>query len=479
MKKIKNIKIGKQTTIFMVFILAVIIIGSRNFGALLLPTLYAEDGTWLSKLFEYKFLHTAFHAREFPVVGLVSLLKLSLIINNLVFNHNIGNIPYSIYIVSTIFYASVATLGYFALPSKYSITSRLLIFSSILFMPVGSDGNEIFGRILNLGFLFPTLQTIFFIGIISDNEKGLAWKITTVIFCTIAALTFPVSIAINCIGAFFILMHYINNKNECNNDLRLVALSLLILTFLAVSALDHQAFISKGGADLPYNAKGLTEFVFARMIAYPIIFKFYSKLNDITTLGIGVSLIVAITSCITFLSIRQRSKSLAIWLITSCFTLYIASMIIMRSGFSSFFGNYTTTFPDRYFYGINIIFMILVTVLLEMLANETDGHKYIEKTIITIKSFLFVILFIGIPRQFAIHQPEMNWDSHGSFQQTLCTKSEQMNNDTMFGDYVVIDIYPDIPVDMWKMRVPKQYFIDSVKNNCTAVFHHETDKMSN
>lgn len=98
------LKGGCYLTPGFIFILISTILVFRNTFPLAFPTLYAEDGVWIGKLFFNGYIDTALHARnEFPVVGLVSLLWLALKLNGLLFQNDISQISSSNCIVSAFF----------------------------------------------------------------------------------------------------------------------------------------------------------------------------------------------------------------------------------------------------------------------------------------------------------------------------------------------------------------------------------------
>lgn len=429
---------------FILFIISFFAFCFRNLDPIAYPTLYAEDGVWTADLINNGFYDTAFNTRLFPILGFVVFYKVGLIIVDLVLGGNHLYLPFVYFILSNLF-LSLMVVFTFRLISKYlSLTSNLFVIIFMILLPVGMDGNEIFGRILNLGFIFPVLQVVLLANLCRDSISK-ASILAIAIFSGVSGLTFPIGLGLSVIFVFYLSYLWSVNKSNTNYILSILLLITPIAFFLL--SINTEAFLNKGGADLPFKWQSFVEFSMARAILYPLVFYFYGHLNDLIVLVITVLVIMFI--------VRQYQRSensdvtrlgLVFW---SCFLLYFGVMIVMRSGLTSIFNNYSSTFPDRYFTGLNLLFILC-------LAFTIDSWNK--------KNYIYFLLLLPVmltaSKRFEMAEPEMKMDSVMPFTLAMCL-SEQNHN----SEFAKIDI----PPKGWSMSVPETLLTDTILNNCRHV----------
>ncbi|RAS52423.1 hypothetical protein DET48_1682 [Vibrio diazotrophicus] len=420
----------------------------RNLDPIAYPTLYAEDGVWTSDLINNGFYDTAFNTRLFPILGFVIFYKIGLLITELFLDGNILYLPFVYFILANLF-LSLLVVFTFRIFSRYlSLSSSLFIIIFMILLPVGIDSNEIFGRILNLGFIFPVLQVVLLVELCRVNISKVS-VIAITIFSGISGLTFPIGLAISAI--FIIYLSYLSLKNEHKYNYIFSIILLIIPIAYFVFSINTEAFSSKGGADLPFKFESFVEFAVARSIIYPLVFYFYNHLNDFMVFGI----FTLTAGLITALFVRQYqsndnngviSLGLVLW---SCFLLYLCAMIVMRNGLTFIFNSYSSTFPDRYFTGLNLLFILCLTFTID----SFNKKKYIY--------FLLLLpVLLTANKRFEMADPKMKMDSVMPW--TLATCSAETNYDSQ-----LVKIY--IPPKGWSMLIPKSLLADTTLINCSNI----------
>jgi hypothetical protein len=422
------------------FCLIFLLFCSRNLSPFVYQTLYAEDGVWTANLLNNGFIYSVFNSRDFPVLGNIILLSLSLDIMN-IFNISFSNYPRIIFFVSNYFFSLLPIFLVYSLPKRFDFFLAVALIYFLVFINIGLDGNEIFGRILNLGYLFPVFLAISFLKILHDEKTSMPYFFFHYIFIIISCLTFPVCFAISAVGEFFVA-----KKNKRSSYL--VISFIFLLAFLSLS---FQDFKSQGGAEYPFKADGLIDFTIARSIVFPLISPFYSYMNNFLS-----SLFFILFLYFSFFSFHILQKNKKFNLELNCliflnlsFYIYLLSLIILRSGFTNFFGDYNNTFPDRYFYGLNILFLILFFYMLNIFIQTYSKIKKVLYFLI----FLWMTSYLTIfSNQFTFDKPHIFWNSIGELKDALCKKEDYVyEDDTHF----VINIYPVIDPRKWTINLPK------------------------
>jgi hypothetical protein len=460
------------------FIACGLIFALRNLEPLLFPTLYAEDGVWMGLLMQNGFLDTAFNARQgFPVVGLISLNWLALQLNLLFSNGQLFDLPLYVWIVSVAFLSAVSVFPVLAFRNLLSLRYRLSLALILPLMPVGASGNEIFGRIGNLGFLFP-LICIYLICLLRTSSTGYIALIIGVTIIFISALTFPVCLGILIFWFAFEVLLAVSNK--CKFEIanyfsgievfgrgRIALLGVVFL--LSFYLMPNNLFSYEGGGtNLTTNSIGWVDYIGARLVLYPMISSYYSVMNNTSTI-FGCILVAVLLGFGMLAKNDGKARFIIIFLISS-FCLYFVSTAIMRSGFTSFFGQYTNSFPDRYFLGINVLFLVTICFIVYQLPRFRG----------IVFTSIFIIYFINIA---VLHQkvfeggsPAMNWREFGDLRHMTCSivsKSVPLNSvykDNLIATYkdnvVEFPIYPKVEHLAWRMTVPKSIFLHSIEFGC-------------
>lgn len=426
----------------------------RNGNPFIFQTLYAEDGTWAAKIISDGWFSAAFSARsEFPVLGLVILNKIALIFSGLC--GSVLYLPLFIAMVANFFYVIVAMSVFLISDKLLSSNSKLLIFICILLIPVGGDANEIFGRILNLGFIFPTLQLILTLALFTTCKSKL-FRFFYLAIQLIAALTFPVCFVFNIIALVFLIA--LGKKEQALSS---TIKPMCLVNLISLLVLLNAHLFTKGGADLPINYNAFVEFTLARSYLYPFIVNVYKYLNDSLTVLIAI----IFTGLITYLvAKRDKSNQYLFFYAIASFAAYFFITIIFRSGLSSFFNNYHSTFPDRYFYGINIIVIIIYLIAVDSIAELKWKHGL--KSLIYF--FPMVSIILSSQQLFEFNKPKMLFNELGTFRESYCEvyKHEDFFFSQSNHQRIEIPIYPLVDGYLWRISFSRDFFLKNGIDLC-------------
>ena len=413
----------------------------RNADPLFFPILYGEDGYGTELIIQKGVYYVAFLARpDFAVLGIAILLKASLGISKILFGYDLSFLPIIQAIIAYFFVSFSAVCGYFIFRSK-SYFLAIIAYVAIIFMPLGIDGNEVIGRILNLGFIFPVLSV--FCLLERFKETTYTIKVGLIdFFNIISCLTLPVGFGL--IAVYLVLEYQVRMKEICAK--RMVA-------FLGVPAMTFVFFLfglggflqSKGGTTgLAVASEGIIEFFLGRSVLFPFVSGYWQNLNDgLVLFFFSIYFFVVMTAL--YFVYKYRCEKWYVFLASSTF-IYWLGLVFPRMGFTSLFNHYTSSSPDRYFYGLNVLCVLLLFSAVRIL-----GKQYKQKWI---TPFVLIVLIFSLGQTaflFEYDQPVRVWREYGTFQQAA---QEAMKNERTLGDSIItVHSYPE----GWNIRLPIQY----------------------
>lgn len=430
------------------FVLSFLIFCLRNMDPVLYPTLYAEDGVWTIKMITAGFQETVFDTRVFPILGFVLFYKIGGFFVDLIFSSDIRYLPLAYYVLSNLF-LSALVISTFNLIKK--TLYPLAIFSVVvmlLLLPVGSSSNEIYGRVLNLGFIFPFFQIVLLAQLfLKKLSKLKVFSIT--LFSMVSCLTFPIGLGINLSTALLLLVYGVKNKEtKYYTGVSLALFAAVLACFLTLSA---STFSSKGGANLPVELGSFIEFAIARAAIYPIIFSFYSHLNDTLTLIFFVC-ILGLVIRVLIQKYRSDSSDATLFLLMNLwagFLVYLIATVTMRIGLSSLFSDYSSTFPDRYFTGLNLLFILAFIFTLSL-----SKHKNLARFLIVL---IVLPVLLSINETIELGNPKMRFDSSDPWTTSICSEGKrEVGGRTLSFN---------IPPEGWSVSVNEEK-MHLIKRNC-------------
>ncbi|MEJ8322445.1 hypothetical protein WKI40_04730 [Kosakonia sacchari] len=350
--------VGSLLALFLLFSL-------RNLDPILYPTVYAEDAVWTAKVIDEGFWNTAFNTRVFPILGFVLFYKAALLLLDIFCQGNLFYLPLVYFILSNLFLSLCVLAAYYAFRNLLSRGSLFCLLTAVVLMPVGFDGNEIYGRILNLGFIFPVLQ-VFLLCAVLLNRQSMLLAIFALLVALISCMTLPVGVGFQVVFGVICVYCGYKNKSYFFYAQALASIAIILASLFMISG---RAIHDSGGADLPVKLAAFIEFALLRALLYPLLFSVYKHLNDVAVVVVFLCLLVSIIYAMKRLFCNSKKlidkRLLVIAFIWASFGIYYLSIIVMRRGLSSLFNDYTTTFPDRYFLGVNILFVVALLVILD------------------------------------------------------------------------------------------------------------------
>lgn len=413
------LKMNSAFGLAILFFLSLAAFAFRNLEPLAFPVLYAEDATWLGSILREGWVAASFSVRDFPVVGLVGLQALALFVCDVLYGGDLAAIPYCYFWVSNIFLAAVAVCV-FVSARGLPIHVRISMLLAVVCMPLGGDGGEVFGRILNIGFVFPVMQC----AIIAWSERVERYSISrdfvSALVSLVCALTFPVGIGLAG-GAVALRIFRLSRREKGLKD-NWIGLAALVSSFLFVLLIfPYASLLGKGGADLVYSSAGFVEFSIARPLLYPWVAIGYKLLRDpmvIAALAVGVAVagfgLGRRVGC-NGVAALCTAQSVHVVVFGYGFFLYYAATVVMRSGFTSVFGTYQSSFPDRYFYGLNILFVCFSLVFVSTFFERSWSRAWSALTCAAL--ILFALVSGSV---FEGSKPSMQFREFGTFGYSLC-----------------------------------------------------------
>ncbi len=273
-------------------------------------------------------------------------------------------LPESIAVASYGFYAGFATLGYVATREAIPTAHRLLLFALLLLLPLGDSSNEIIGRISNIGV---SVRTDHGADLVLGRVERIAWSPARGPRCDSAVLCGHESDLRTDAGCA-------PGDQDCAGaggwTLRRLDLLLLAL-ILAVVAWNASRPLLLGVSTVTgsLRASSLVEVVFARAIVYPFVFPWYAKLSDVLSASMGFAWLVTVVWAWSGSTHPGGRRLIA--LSSAALLLYWVATVVMRQSLTEQLGGYRTTFPDRYFMGLNaLVIVITVAALAQMSVDD-------------------------------------------------------------------------------------------------------------
>jgi hypothetical protein len=335
----------------------------RNFHALLVPTLYTEDGVWMAKLFHQGFWHTLVHAKggETPYFVFLNILLLQVakVLNACACGESLAHLPRFVAGVSMLFYAVLAASPVWLLRPFLGRVARILLWALVIFMPLGDSSFEVLGRLSNIGY-----------GVLFLCFCLLAWRRTAdhrrlgrivaadvgVFLCTTTnPLCYPVVIG-DLIqrgweawraGASPVAV--LRRSGAARSGLTLAVATVVAAAGMQMLEASPNPFLKES-----LRAGELLESIVARSLLFPFVFPVYTRLNDALTVAVSVAM-AGLGWWLTCGAARERRLLVA----AGTIGLYAAVVtVVVRPGLTHVLDGYSTTMFDRYYYGTSLFTVV-------------------------------------------------------------------------------------------------------------------------
>lgn len=337
----------------------------RSPDALTTPMLYAEDGVWLTQGVEIGWVSAAFNSRpDYPTLIHAIALWFSASASQLLSGNPLWLAAVAAAVVGYVIWAGTATYIYISFKKFSSTAVSLLVAMGFIFMPLGSTSNETVGRILQLGFIVPVLLSLVVI-----NGFGVtnAQRIASGLFVISLALTSPIVIPIWCAWYLFESIKAMRQKYKFD-QIKFATVVILLIIGAGIWFREPSPSAIPGGL----NQQSLLETILARSLLFPELAAIYRFLSDTTVVLIFLGMF-----SLAFAIVRTggsnsaaRSKILPIAFV---WITYLLGTLASRPGLTGFLDSYQSTYPDRYFLGLNTIAWLLFCTIVITFTQRSKG----------------------------------------------------------------------------------------------------------
>ena len=446
------------------FLIGLIILFFRSAYTIIVPSLYAEDGTWISYILNNGFIQAMFHVRpDYLVSGNIILLSFALLLSTIFCGENLSNLPHFTTFVHYMFFSLTALLPYLCFKGTLRKSLRLLTWLCILLVPLGDSGVEIFGKILNVGYLFYFIAFCLLYFRINNKENLSKLQIILIdIILLISCMTHPGCYVLVGLGFMIdVFLQYRELKKETFLKTLQAGLNkfynkswIILGCFCCIFAI-YDLFVLTGDVyeAINYEKASITIEFFARGLIFYFIYPIYTNLNDTIVIGIFVLTIFILIMAYTTKNVERKLK---IQLSVSLFALFFYFSITTIARGEQLFpilNNYSTTYPDRYYYGINILSLIPIMLSIEILIQ--NKNKWIKSIGYLIPICMLVVPISNVNYIFQYDREITGWTHTITFKDRL----DQATYDATTQMYIV-------PIDPegLSIQIPENYYLASIQN---------------
>jgi len=446
----------------------------------ILPTLYGEDGLWSTHIFRFGFWDAVMKIRtDYYVFGNLVMLWLGMQVCDLFYGGDILLLAKSYAIISMAFYAVTVSLPFILirhiLPFRYLVVLWLLL----CFVPLGlsdTSGYEIIGRINNTGFPF---LFIGFILVLQRNRTGS--KSFSVFLCDIGlavcSATNPFCLLYVPVVAwpYLKVLKEIIRKEKSVEPRNMVSMVMLVILsgFIALKPIMVSP-VKIMGPTRELTLPITIEMGAARNIIYPAIYPYYKSMSNASAMVILILAVVVIAG----FSNRRHTSVYA--LASLMFLLTSVFLIISRPTLRIHMEDYTSTYPDRYYFAQNMVGIFVLVLFTYDLEGRIKNKlmKFIPVLLLLVYSFLPVC-----KKSPATLSPTMfiPLDEQGLFSDLVIQAYNNYSYKVHKGDpekivYILIDCYPPgqgwvlkVPIEMVRKAVRVEHEIKLVKLNPSSI----------
>ena len=438
---------GKRLALYCVLLLGgAVIVSLRYLQFISTPAIYAEDGYFLARQLREGIRKTVFMTRsggpnDFSNTGVYILLWIASKINMLFNGYSLAAFPFWNGVVANLYIAFTAVVGFRAFELVGGKKAGIVAYVSVIFLNLGELSTaEVLGRSLNTQFLWiATVAFLLIIQFVEDNAFSFK-SIFIGLGCLVGSLTLPVCYVE--VGVFLAAEIWRCIKDKAWKK-RLSGNIILIIALIVGFCMLPQLLTSEGaGAAFEYKPESTIEFFLARHMLFPFVSTFYSKLND--TVTIILSLIYAAVVVAAVVVQSKKSKSIcnpfavfAVMALGACF-----ASAFMRRTMTALFNNYSSTYPDRYYYACNILAFAVFLYAVIILTRQIK-----QKKIVDMICTAFVVILLAKPNLFLFSAPRSsNVYGASGFNYTFaqsCKIALEQEKTSLINNVIPVKIYPD------------------------------------
>lgn len=463
----RNNKVKEYSICIVLFLVATVIICLRNMQFITTPIIYAEDGTFLSRQIREGIAKTILLNRiggsilesspEFSNVGTYIILWLATKITMFLNGYDLSNLPFWIGILSNMFFAFVAVLGYIIFEKNQMGKIGVFVYLSIIFVNLGTSSSEVFGRALNTQFLWTVPTTFLLVLIYNNTNKRMLQYILCSVFTMIAALSFPVCY-VQISGYLVMVLARAFKRRDLLYTVKQNVMFVLTVVFGIYKL--PQLLNAKGvGVVYTFKPESIIEFFIGRHILFPLVSSVYNDLTDsIVIVLFAIYILIVIYAA--FLATRKEVTIFNPYILFACLTIGTCFVsAFMRRTMTQIFDNYTGTYPDRYFYGCNLLAIALLFYAVWIIM---ENHRAKIKLRDGVLSVILCLLLLNPNLFYFTNENYVQYlYGEGGFQGTFKQSCESAIADSqgMKDDYDVM-IYPT----GLQMQLPFAYVVATARS---------------
>lgn len=427
-------------------LIGILLLICRNPDPFIHPVMYAEDGVWTGLGLTHGWLYPLFYARpDYLVVGNITLLWLATYFSMILFGNPIVHLPESIAFISCAFYSMVAVLAFYSTKGLIPLIFRGVLFFLLLLIPLGLTQNEIIGRISNIGYYMSLIAIILFY--FKSRCNSVISKSAIDFFLLLCAATNPVIIGFAVIYFIWDCLQDSSIPKALSRNVGLnISLLGLSIYLLPRMLRDHPAHLQT------FDVNQVIESISARAILFPVIFPWYSRCSNLLSIFLLIGWIALIIYC--YLRSKNIFGKRLMFFLSAGLLVTVAATLVMRPGLTTILHEYQTTFPDRYFMGMNVIAVFLTVIALGQLGSLTE-NKLVFLGWMGLGTISLIYLF-HLPLIFEKRSPE--W-----LIMTKPTFEDQVKSVPAVSDSISVEV-PIYPIALkLKMQIPSKW-VNMLKN---------------
>lgn len=333
------------------------------------------------------------------IFGNIILAQIALTLNKIVKGDNLNYLPIFVACVHYCFFSLAALIPVICLKKQMTKFFRILIWFLIIFIPLGYSGYEIFGKIVNVGYLFYFIAFCllsFRISNVIDISK--TQTIVVDLSLLLCCLTNPACYVL--VGVGFILDVIIQYKNfQSTKILKINFIKSFFAKFsnklwVVLGIICCLAVIYSSG-ESPYPRIELDfsktiEFL-QRSLLFYLTYIFYPNINDFIAISLFIFISWFFIFTFFYANKTERITLLAYIAVPLC---YVIITFINRHFLIGILNNYNTSYPDRYYYVINITALIPIIYSISIWLKDENITKA-RLTGKIVSSILIIFLIIA------------------------------------------------------------------------------------
>jgi hypothetical protein len=368
---------------------AMVIFFARAPVAFMAPLLFAEDRAWTSQLVTRGFWETAFHAREdYCILGNVIVVWLGMRACEWLCEGDVFQLPRCLAVASYLFMGAAVSLPVLLLRRQLRPGYLLAAWLLACFLPLGIhsaswSGFEILGRAINLGYVFLFIAFILIWHRIA-NVTTASQAVPVDLGLLVCTATNPLCIAMLPATGLPYLRRLFDRRESSGTrgsaaagkpwsvvlrDPVFVSLCLLMLACLFVNGLPKTRRMILESPPPPVGFDVAIEMGVARSLLYPLVWPIYHRLGTTSTLAIA-----ALTAWCLWRFGHPRHRLVVAGGLATVGLMSIV-LITCRPEVGMLLDGYRSTFPDRYFYGQNLVATLVAVVFAADVAERLREHR--------------------------------------------------------------------------------------------------------